>query len=119
RCVRRLVEPQPLNQWRGRPHSASESSQTLRERREIVAVDPFDDCIPPVVHAFWVPRSEDRTCYRRDRVAVTTYICGEKNGRFGGRHDRPECEGQGHNRQWALGEISSCDFRRSELTPLA
>ena len=98
--------------------SASESGQTLSEREEIMAVGPFNDCIPLVLHASGVPRSEDRTCYRRNGIAVTTNICGEKNGRLGGPHDRPECEGQRHNRQWALGEISRCDFRRSELNPL-
>jgi hypothetical protein len=44
-------------------------------------------------------------------------ICGEKNGRLGGRHDCSECQSQRDNRQRSVGKVFGCDFRRSELSP--
>jgi len=56
--------------------SASESTQSLSERDEIVVVDHLDDRIPRVVHGLGTPRSEDRSCDGSNRVAIATDVCG-------------------------------------------
>jgi hypothetical protein len=41
--------------------SVSQPTQSFGERAQIVAVDPFDDLVPLVVHGIGVSRSEERT----------------------------------------------------------
>ena len=95
----------------------AEFRQIVSERGQTMVIDGFDHGIPLFIHRIGEPRGQNRACYRRNRVAVSSDVRGEKDRRLGGLHHRRQCDRERHDRQRVVREILGSDIRGQERWP--